>query len=241
MAAVQTGGMDYKTASLAYVRAVLAQKDITATELAKLVGKAPSTLTRPLSSPTHQYAIKLRTLEEIAEKTGVPLTADLRKAAAKKRPPAPEGRVELPIRYQVAAGSFLKRDEIPQEPYGFRRVPPAPGYEGMKQWLEMVQGESMNRLIPPGSLVHVVDAYDLNYRARHGDIVVVERERVDGSMVERTVKQVSIDGDRVELWPRSHSHRWQSALELTGGTTAGEEFTVTIVGKVVQSYQFWED
>lgn len=230
--------MDYKQASIDFLRHVVDASGKTPTELAKLVGKSPTTFTRPLSKADWPFAIKFDTLSVLSEKTGIPLPEsllDLRSEGAAQAP-----QLRLPIRYEVAASGFLLRDDIPQEPYGFIEVPSIKGFEGCPQWLERVISDSMDRLMPVGSIVHVADAQALRYRPKDGHVVIVERERGGGAMIERTIKQIVINGDQVELWPRSHNPRWQSPLLLTEGTDAGEEFTVQIVGRVLRSFQQWE-
>lgn len=232
--------MSYNEEAIQYLRHVIDVTGKTASALAKLVGKSPTTFTRPLAQQDDwKFGIRFSTLQELSEKTGVPLPSSLVEADV-PAPSAAASEIKLPIKYEVAASGFVPRDELAQEPLGFRTVPSIPGYERHPQWLERVISDSMDRMLPVGCLIHVVDAKSLRYRARHGDIVVVERERLDGSLVERTVKQIAIEGDVVELWPRSHNPRWQRAVEMRDGTSEDEDFSVTIVGRVLQSYMFFE-
>lgn len=154
--------------------------------------------------------------------------------------PKASGEITLPIRYEVAASGFLERDELPQRPYGFHTVPSVAPYAGTPQWLERVISDSMDLLLPVGSLVHVVDAITLEYEPRHGDIVIVERSRAQGALVERTIKQVVLTPAGPELWPRSHNARHQSAISLHDGDGSSDDLTVQIVGKVIRSYMFFE-
>lgn len=226
--------MDYQSASIDFLRHVVEVTQQKPSVLAKMVGKAPSTFTRPLQDGW-KGSIKLDTLMELSERTGIPLPEDLVGARAADVPES--GMIKLPIKFEVAASGFLPRDELPQVPYGFKEVQSLKGFEGCPQWLERVVSDSMDRIIPQGSLVHVVDAYSIRYRPKDGDVVIAERERGGGSMIERTVKQVGVEDGTVKLWPRSHNQRWQTPLVLTEGTAEGEEFTVQIVGRVLRSFQ----
>lgn len=238
---VHKPGMSYNREAVEYLRRVVEETGMTPTALAKLVQKSPSTFTRPLAQADDwKFGIRFATLQELSEKTGIPLPDSLLETETKTPAPAPAADLRLPIRYEVAASGFVPREELAQAPIGFQTVPAIRGYERHPQWLERVISDSMDRLLPVGSLIHVIDAHSLRYRPRHGDIVVVERERRDGSLVERTVKQVAIEGDTVELWPRSHNQRWQRAVELHDGTDPDEEFLVQIVGRVMQSYMFFD-
>lgn len=150
--------------------------------------------------------------------------------------PLAEGEVALPIRYEVAAGAWMAHDDLREEPYGFSAALRLPEYERWGQWLERVRGDSMNRLVPDGSLVHVVDAVGMGYAPRHDDLVVVIRTRAQGAFIERSMKQISFGPSGVELWPRSHDPRWSSPLILSAGLEENEDATVEIVGLVVRAY-----
>ncbi len=229
---------DYKTESVGFLRQLIEETGKTATELARLVSVASTTLTRPLNSAEHKYAVKFQTLQALAEKTGIAMPRSLITARVSGRGPPP-AQLHLPVRFEVAAGGFLLRDDLPQEPYGFRTVSSIPPYEFNTQWLERVVSDSMNRVIPEESTIHVVDAIEIRYRPVHGAIVVVERTRDQGALVERTVKQVELTPSGVELWPRSHNPRWSKPIYLGAGLRDGEEATAEIVGVVLRSYMFF--
>lgn len=230
--------MAYKEEALAYLRDVISQTGQTATALAKLAGVNQTTFTRPLNNAEHKYAIKFQALQALSERTGIALPAALMAARDAAKAPVP-AEVRLPIRYEVAASGFLPREELRQVPYGFRTVPSIAPFADCEQWLERVISDSMDRILPVGSEIHVVNAIQLRYRPQHDDIVVVERTSKDGGFVERTVKQVTLTPEGARLWPRSHNARWQEPIALTKGGKDDEGMTVQIVGLVVRSYQFF--
>lgn len=226
---------DFKAEGLAYLRGVIEATGRTPTELARLALVSPTTLTRPLSKVDHKSAIKFQTLAAIAEKTGIPLPATL--VAANRDTRSLPKELRLAIRHEVAASGFLARDDLPQVPYGYRRVAPVSPYEFEEQWLERVISDSMDKLIPVGAEIHVVDAEGLRYTPRHNDIVVVERTRDQGALVERTVKQIAITPDgQVELWPRSHNPRWNAPIQIASDSDDPEHVTVHIAGLVIRAY-----
>lgn len=231
------GMSDYKSESVAYLRQVLKTTEKKATELARLVGVSQTTFTRPLNDKDHKYAIKFQTLQDLAEKTGVPLPASLVSARGAGLGAAPR-ELRLPIKYEVAAGGFLRRDELPQRPYGYRTIKAVRPYAHADQWLERVVSDSMNRLIPEGWLIHVVNAHEIRYRPAHDDIVVVERSYGQGFFVERTVKQVALTPDGPQFWPRSHNPRWNGPIALVEGDEP-EDVTVQVVGLVIRAYAFF--
>lgn len=229
----------YKEEALAYLRLVIETTGRTASALARDIGVSTTTFTRPLNDPDHKYAVKFQALQDLSEKTGVALPTSLTSARAAGRSKA-LGEIRLPIAFEVAASGFVERDDLPQRPFGFAKVPTVAPYADCPQWLERVVNDSMDRLLPPGSIIHVVDTEAIRYRPRHDDIVVVERTRNDGALVERTVKQVALlPGGSAELWPRSHNARWSAPVRLLADVADGEEVTVRIVGLVLRSYMFF--
>lgn len=141
----------------------------------------------------------------------------------------------LAVRYKVEAGLWREIDEI-DEPFNSISIPEDERFNGFSQWLEEVVGDSMNKLIPSGSLVHVVDAIEMGYAPTGGHIVVVERRR--GHTRERTLKQIERSSDGVKLWPRSTNPKWQSAIELAPDS-GEEDVEVQIVGLVIQAIRRW--
>lgn len=144
-------------------------------------------------------------------------------------------RSELPIRDRIQAGAWLAADDLVQT---FRTFPAARDgrYPGANQWISEVTGDSMNLLsIFDGDFVHCVDAGDIGYHPRHGDIVEVERLRNGGAERELTLKQIEMTAEGFVLMPRSTNPRWQEALRLTDGVDEGDEFEVRIRALVVTS------
>lgn len=151
--------------------------------------------------------------------------------AVEQAPAEPKGEF-LPIRYRVAAGVWRERDDEVQEFLGEGPMPPPDAFAAFPQWWEVVEGESINRIYPPGALVRVIDAIALGYRPRNDDLVILERRR-DGR-AERTVKQVRISGRRVIVQGSSTNKRYNAELDVTEGLVDGDE--VEIVGFVAGAY-----
>ena len=145
--------------------------------------------------------------------------------------------IDLPIRHKVAAGAWRAVDDDDQtEPKTYPAIRLAQ-YAECEQWLEEVEGDSADRFIPPGALAHAVSAIDLGYEPRHGDFVIVVRTRGQGSVVERTIKQIALGPKGlIELWPRSHNPRWSAPIVLREGAGEGDDIEVAIAAKVVQAY-----
>lgn len=170
---------------------------------------------------------------------GYLLTSDETWAPVKRKGEAPTtGReILLPVRFEVAAGAWREHEDYDtaSEPETLPATLIEP-FEQFPQWLERVNGDSMDRLIPAGSLVHVVDAIALHYVPADGDIVVVERTRAQGALIERSLKQLAVPKrGPLELWPRSHNARWDKPLVLSGDEP-DDDTVVQIVGLVIRAY-----
>lgn len=164
--------------------------------------------------------------------------ADLIDAPAAKPAPTrlPQLR-SLPIRFEVAAGSWHAADELRQEPLGnYEEAHLVEEYDQFPQWIEKVVGDSYNLKIPHGSLIHVVDAVAMGYAPRHGHTVVVQRTRAQGAFVERSLKEVVRTPFGVELWPRSYNPKWDQPLNYLDGAGNNDDVQVEIVGRVVRAY-----
>lgn len=141
----------------------------------------------------------------------------------------------LQTRYKVQAGLWYEVDQYAQDyPAPPQPVAPDPRYADWPQWMELVEGDSIDRIITEGSFAHVVDAIEMGYAPQHGDLVVVERRRNGGMLRERTIKEVAINGNGVELWPRSHNEKWSAPITLA---SLDDEVEVEIVGVVIGSYR----
>lgn len=153
---------------------------------------------------------------------------------------APE-TIELPIRDRIRAGSWAIADDLSQRMP--KRWPAAkdPRFPHAEQWLDEVDGDSMNALIDAsgrpapildGDLVHVVDAVGIHYFPKTGDIVEVQRTRGDGER-ELTIKQVEVTRGDVLLWPRSTNPAWQTPVPYRPENDPDEQVEVRIRGLVV--------
>ncbi len=133
-------------------------------------------------------------------------------------------RTELPIRDRIQAGAWLLADDTVQD---FPRTFPAARdgrYPFAQQWISEVAGDSMNLLgIQDGDYVHCIDAVDISYYPRHGDVVEVERLRNGGRERELTLKQIEMTSSGFVLAPRSTNPRFQQPLRLNDGVANDDE------------------
>lgn len=179
-------------------------------------------------------AVKLLKLARVLE-TSVEHMIDEDAPSSGIAPPAK--KIDLPVRYRVGAGAWHEVDDIDQADPRMEVAERIDAYAPFPQWLEEVVGDSLDKMIPPGALVHVIDAIAMGYQPAHDDLVVVLRSRLGGALLQRTIKQVQMGAaGQIELWPRSHNARWGGPINITAGTTTNEDVEVQIVGKVVRAY-----
>jgi phage repressor protein C with HTH and peptisase S24 domain len=223
--------MDTASTIRDWLRGVLeAQPDLTVKQWAAKARVAPSTIHRAMGA-SYQFVTSSKTLAKLAVAAGVA------PPDAKSTEPLMVDVDFLPIRYEVGAGNWQEIADN-QTFFGVGTVAPDPAYTGFAQWLERVQGDSMDREYRPGDLVHVVDAIALGYAPRHGDHVVLVRRRMDGSEMERTIKEVVRRKDgATEFWPRSNNPRWNSPITLFEGVATDDTTEVEVGGLVIGSYR----
>jgi SOS-response transcriptional repressor LexA len=142
----------------------------------------------------------------------------------------------VPVVGETAAGLWLEPDSWDEAKY-----PPVPfvptRYADLEQRAFRVVGPSMNMAgIHDGSFVITVAYWDVRTQPQDGDIVIVERRR-DGGLLERTVKEVVVLPDRIELTPRSTDERFKEPLAIPRTLHRSEEtLEIEIVALVIGSY-----
>lgn len=96
----------------------------------------------------------------------------------------------------------------------------------------------MDLVFPPGTLLDCLSIYDLNIEPENGDLVIVERQRVDG-MRELTVKEFQRDEDgRSWLIPKSSKPEFQSPIEVgIPDADHDNDEAVQVIAYVIGSYQ----
>lgn len=143
-----------------------------------------------------------------------------------------KGFASLPVLGSVQAGAFLVVDEN-QTPIGdllHIDVPLMDGFDADKHYLLKVIGDSMNKRIPDGYYAICVE---INGKSpKIGDIVVVERLKDGGQLVETTIKRLSEQNGRRALVPESYDPKFTTIYpdKETNGT---EVRVVAVVVKAI--------
>jgi SOS-response transcriptional repressor LexA len=112
----------------------------------------------------------------------------------------------------------------------FQVVPAAPGEPAEWQYAFTVEGNSLNRIAKSGSILVCLDFIKSRVEIQDSDLVIVERSRFGGQMVERTGKRVRKTTSGFELWPDSDDPAHQEPILLDGHDGADE---VRVVAKVL--------
>lgn len=207
-----------------------AAKGVSLAEWAKRAGIAPSTVQRA-AKPGYQFVTSSRTLAKLADAMDVtppqvsitPINLDRPELAY------------LPVRYEVGAGVWRNVDYNNQDIGESSAVAADPAFAGFEQWLERIVGDSMDLEYLPGTLLHVVDAIAIGYAPRTGDHVVIERTQ-DGGLAERSVKEVLVTPNGIQLLARSTNPRWNAPIDFSEGRDQ-EHFEVSIAAFVLGSYR----
>lgn len=142
-----------------------------------------------------------------------------------------KGFASLPVLGSVQAGAFLVVDENQIEVVDLPHidVPLVSDYAPEKHYLLKVIGDSMNKRIPDG--YHAICVEFNGMEPKIGDIVVVERLKDGGQLVETTIKRLSEINGRCALVPESHDPKFTTIYP--DQENKGTE--VKVVAKVVNA------
>lgn len=132
---------------------------------------------------------------------------------------------------EVAAGVWIQVDETDLQ-YEQSPFPADPRFPVEAQYDLIVRGTSIDRFASPGERLRCVDITQAEIDVHDGDLVIVQRTRMDGAMIETTAKRYTRRGGKIVLMPDSTDPRWQEPLTLDARD--GEE--IRVVAKVVYKY-----
>jgi SOS-response transcriptional repressor LexA len=132
---------------------------------------------------------------------------------------------------EVAAGVWIQVDDTDLQ-YDQSPFPADPRFPAEAQYDLVVRGTSINRFAQPGERLRCIDLAEAGIEARDGDLVIVQRTREQGSLVETTAKRMARKAGKTVLMPDSSDPRWQEPIEVGG--QSGDE--IRVVAKVVFKY-----
>lgn len=156
----------------------------------------------------------IHTLEKLAPVLEAPvewLAFGVGAAASATR--ALPGQFYLPVMGEVQAGNWREHDGTIDHPvFDPIPVPADPRWPAEAQYALITRGNSINRQAKDGDFLACVDAEATRYEAQNGDLVIVERTRFGGAMIERTAKRYYRRDDLYELWPDSDDPDFQNPI-----------------------------
>lgn len=148
------------------------------------------------------------------------------------KPDKPEGTLgrfqQVRVIGSVKASSWQDVTEqmTNEEP---RYVPSASDYPADWQYAFTVDGPSVNKTARDGDILICVDLIKSGADVVENDLVIVERTRFQGQMLERTAKRVRQAIAGPELWPDSNDPEFQDPIPLS----AAEDDEIRVSAKVI--------
>lgn len=139
----------------------------------------------------------------------------------------------LPVIGAVQAGTWIEVDQFGEGEWEQVPVVPDTRYPSELQFVVLVCGDSIDQELPDGTYAHCVSA-DCGRTIKHGDLLVVERLRAQGGLIETTIKEARINGHGVELWPKSSNPKHKGPILLDNGEDSIE---VRVKGFVIGQYR----
>lgn len=165
---------------------------------------------------------------DISNATGWPVPGGKEPPTVLRQSGAPLSFVK--VTGKVAANTWMDVDEMD---FGYDDIEPVPsvsGYPVDQQFALLVEGNCLNKVAQHGDRLVCVSMTADGVEIVLDDLVIVERRRFGGQMVERTAKRVRQTIDGFELWPESTDPAHQEPIRLNGAHD-GEE--IAVIGKVL--------
>lgn len=134
----------------------------------------------------------------------------------------------IPVVGIVRAGAWQDVDAGDSGLYDM--VPAAPDAPPEWQRAYTVEGTSLDKIARAGDILICLDVIGSRVEINDGDLVVVERSRFNGQMVERTAKRVRRTLTGFELWPESNDPQYQEPIRINGVANGDE---IRIAAKVL--------
>lgn len=141
---------------------------------------------------------------------------------------------EIEVIGAVQAGHWVEAAEWDRDEKYRIIVPVDPRFSRTKKIGLQVNGTSMNRIFPPGSILVVCSLIELGRDPRSGERVIVHRRRPD-SLVEVTVKEFVVEGGLRLLFPRSTNPSHQAPLALDDPGPEDQNEDIHLTGLVIDA------
>lgn len=132
--------------------------------------------------------------------------------------------IELPCRFKVGAGTWEELHDLNggySEPFfGYAPITPDSNYPISEQWVEIVVGDSVNKIFPDGSKVHVREFYSKYEGWPIGKLVIVAHYK--NGLMKRTIKRLILQNGKPTLIGESTIDFWNTPIVFNEPTEEGE-------------------
>lgn len=137
---------------------------------------------------------------------------------------------QIPVSGRVAANTWLDVEDTIIDYDNVEYVPSLSGYPVQWQFAYRVDGNCLNKVAKHGSVLVCLNIIASGDDVFEDDLVIVQRARFGGQMIERTAKRVRRTSRGIELWPDSTDPAHQEPIALEDSSS---EIDVQIIGKVL--------
>ncbi|WP_187275162.1 XRE family transcriptional regulator [Methylobacterium sp. WL120] len=161
---------------------------------------------------------------------------DLLQGASEARPaPAPlRNLLPIPLAGRTAAGVYREVVEFNDAEPDYVFEPEDEDFPKARRFALEVEGDSMNQADPPipdGARVVCVDFGETGQPFQDGMIVVLQRTREGGHLIEWSVKEIELHDDEVWFCPRSSNKR-HKPIKVVNNPSSDEWNTLEVIGLV---------
>lgn len=137
---------------------------------------------------------------------------------------------EVKVIGRVAANTWMDVSEMDFDYDDVETVPSVGGYPPSWQYGLIIEGNCLNKIAQHGEKLVCLNIIAAQLEPKPGDLVVVERKKYGGQMVERTAKRLRQSAHGYELWPESNDPAHQDPIVLY---EPDADVQVNIIGKVL--------
>lgn len=134
------------------------------------------------------------------------------------------------VRGKVAANTWMDVDDMDFGYDDMETVPSLSGYPAGWQFGLKVDGNCLNKIANHGDILVCLDTIAAGEEIKENDLVIVERKKYDGQMVQRTAKRVRRTAKGFELWPESTDPAHQEPILLYENVP---DISAQVIGKVL--------
>lgn len=133
---------------------------------------------------------------------------------------------------KVAANNWIDVEHMDFDYSDVFQVPTVSGYPPHLQFALIVDGNCLNKIAANGDVLVCLNLQSSDITPEPDDLVIVERRRYGGQMIERTAKRLKKTTSGLELWPESNDLAHQEPISLNTDH-ANDGIEVQIIGKVL--------